>query len=62
MLLLEDNYHSSTVGKQLLALFESEGFDIKKAHAMLIDMFGGESPKTVTKRIGALQRFVLFTR
>jgi hypothetical protein len=62
MILLEDNLYASKVGLQMVALFSELGYDDARATNMLLDVYGGKAPRTINKRIGALQRYVIWAR
>jgi hypothetical protein len=62
MILLEDHLHASKVGSQMVAVFRELGYYDAQATNMILDMYGGEVPRTINKRTGALQRYVIWAR
>jgi hypothetical protein len=62
MILLGDNLHASKVDLTMVALCSERGYDDARATNMRLDAYGGEAPRTINKRTGALQRYVIWAR
>jgi hypothetical protein len=58
--LLEDNLYASKVGWQRVASPSGRDYGDARTMSMLLDVHGGKAPRTINKRIGGLQHYVIW--